>query len=84
MKNFLFIVLLFAAIAVNGQNCSATTKAGTQCSRKATTAGMCWQHSQPKAPENAKSETFQCSGFTKAGARCRNRSKNQFCHLHNK
>lgn len=67
--------------------CKATTKAGTQCSRKAAEGeSYCWQHggsTKAEAAGTATSSSGTCGAKTKAGTACKNRVKGGGkCHLH--
>lgn len=53
--------MLLLSTSTFAQTCKATTKAKTQCTRKASESGFCRQH-DPK--------TVKCTGTTKAGNPC--------------
>ena len=62
--------------------CGAETKSGTQCKKHVKEQGLkCYLHGGVSAETVA---TVQCEGTTKAGNRCKNKSKTAFCHLHSK
>jgi hypothetical protein len=91
MRTIIIIAAIIAATfapadACNGGQCTATTAAGTRCSRKAAEGSdKCWQHARQAAPAPAQqaAPSQQCTGQTKAGARCRNMVKGGTkCHLH--
>ena len=78
MKKLIFAALLAitATAAAAQTQCTATTKKGTQCSRKAHTgSAYCTQHN----PQGVK-----CAALTKAGKPCQlqPRKGGQFCHMH--
>jgi hypothetical protein len=70
-------VLMCAYMTAHAQTqCTATTKKGTQCSRKAHAgSAYCTQHD----PHSVK-----CAALTKAGKPCQlqPRKGGQFCHIH--
>jgi endonuclease G len=82
------------------QQCSGTTKSGLQCRNRTTNvSGFCYLHvgkskaetkadlyTSPvlKSKQEINSGSVQCSGTTKKGIRCRNRTTNSTgrCYLH--
>lgn len=67
--------------------CTAQTKAGSQCKNHTTsTDGRCWVHGGKPAAKPAQAARTQCSATTKAGNRCKNRttSLDGRCHIHSK
>lgn len=74
MKKVLIAAAMLLSIAANAQkqHCTATTKAGTPCSRYATEgASYCKQHN-PASPH--------CGATTKAGTPCKALVKEQGKH----
>jgi len=63
MKSLLIAIALLASTSLAAQTaqCKATTKAGTQCTRKAKADGFCTLHNPA---------TIHCAGKTKAGKPC--------------
>ena len=86
------IKLSIAALLITGTSfaqttstqCTATTKKNVQCKNITTQGNLCYLHNPNYKKNNNK--TVICSGFTKSGNKCKNRTKNGSgkCHLHNK
>lgn len=94
MRSFVTaIAILFATAAaaqIQPTPCSATTKAGHQCTRKAEEGSqLCWQHAKALLVQDtsriAATARTQCTATTKAGSRCKNMCKaGDLCHVHNR
>lgn len=92
MRKITFFIALFMAVTASAQiaptPCSATTKAGHQCTRKAEEgSSLCWQHARSLLVQDttraAATVRTQCTATTKAGARCKNSAKDgDLCHVH--
>lgn len=95
MRKFIaFFALVFVTTVASAQTqptpCSAKTKAGHQCTRKAEDGSqLCWQHAKVLLMQDtvttAATVRVQCTATTKAGTRCKNTSKDgNLCHVHKK
>ena len=93
MRSLAAIFLILYAVGVTAQipepiKCSATTKAGTQCTRNASEgSSLCWQHGKKLLVSDSTSvksaASTQCTATTKAGNRCRNMTKSgDLCRVH--
>ena len=64
--------------------CTETTKKNTQCKNLAIIGrNICWQHDSTYV-KPVEFEAIKCSGYTKSGNRCKNKTKDVSgkCHHH--
>ncbi len=83
-KITLSVAALTIAIMSYGQStqCKELTKDSVQCKNK-TTQVLCYLHN-PNYKSKSDTKAIVCSGTTKKGRNCKNKTKNTggFCHLH--
>ena len=77
--------LLIASVSFAQTQCEATTKKNNQCKNTVKTGKLCHLHN-PSHKSKSDLVTVICTGTTKTGRNCKNKTKNinQLCHLHNK
>ena len=65
--------------------CTATTKQNVQCKNTTKQGKLCYLHN-PNYVKKSNKSAIICCGITKAGNKCKNKTKNKngFCHLHTK
>jgi hypothetical protein len=77
MKKSLLTIALFTALSGFAQDkvqCTATTKANTQCKTTAwNNSTLCWRHNPEYVKKDA-NPTVICSGTTKANENCKQKT----------
>ena len=86
-KISLSVAALTIAMMSYGQStqCKGLTKDSIQCKNTVKVGELCYLHN-PNYVKPSKTVTVVCTGTTKSGKNCKNKTKNsnQLCHLHNK
>ena len=77
--------LLIASASFAQTQCEATTKKNKQCKNTVKVGKLCHLHN-PNHKSKSDLVTVICTGTTKAGNKCKNKTKNtdKLCHLHTK
>tara|TARA_R100001463_G_scaffold1814_1_gene7748 strand:- start:806 stop:1075 length:270 start_codon:yes stop_codon:yes gene_type:complete len=77
--------LLIAGTSFAQTQCKALTKQKKQCKNIVKVGDLCHLHN-PNYKKKTKSVTVVCTGTTKAGNKCKNKTKNtnKLCYLHTK
>ena len=86
MKKSLLTIALFTTLSGFAQStqCTATTKAGSQCKTTAwNNSTLCWRHN-PEYVKKEKNPTVICSGTTKANTKCKQKTSHPsgMCYHH--
>lgn len=86
-KISLSVAALTIAMMSYGQStqCKGLTKDSIQCKNTVKIGELCYLHN-PNYVKPSKTVAVVCTGTTKSGKNCKNKTKNsnQLCHLHNK
>tara|TARA_R100001463_G_scaffold2813_1_gene11633 strand:+ start:205 stop:474 length:270 start_codon:yes stop_codon:yes gene_type:complete len=77
--------LLIASASFSQTQCKGLTKDSVQCKNTVKVGELCYLHN-PNYVKPSKTVTVVCTGTTKSGKNCKNKTKNsnQLCYLHNK
>ena len=77
--------LLIASASFSQTKCKGLTKDSVQCKNTVKVGELCYLHN-PNYVKPSKTVAVVCTGTTKSGKNCKNKTKNsnQLCYLHNK